>query len=63
MALHFAWLRWVHAGEAHLRDFIPGLLLTADMSFLPLLHSQMIPRRQPTRLDKVSADQHEGELS
>jgi hypothetical protein len=36
-----------------LRDFIPGLFLTADMPFLPLLHSLMILGQQPT-LGKTS---------
>jgi hypothetical protein len=38
------------------RDFIPGLLLTADMPFLPLLHRLMIPRHQPTLLGKFPAE-------
>lgn len=42
-----------------LRDFIPGLLLSADVTFLPLLHSLMIPGHQPTLLGKFPADQHE----
>lgn len=37
------WLLWVRFGGKVCRDFIPGLLLlSADMSFLPLLHSLMI---------------------
>ena len=34
------------------RGFIPGLLLTADMPFLLLLHSLMIPGHKPTLLGK-----------
>jgi hypothetical protein len=45
------------------RDFIPGLVLTADVLFLALLQSFMIPGHQPTLLSKFPADQHEYELS
>ena len=48
------------------RDFIPGLLLAADMPFLSLLHDIMIPDHQPTLLGtllgKFPADQHEDGL-
>jgi hypothetical protein len=44
-------------------DFIAGLLLAADMPFLSLLHSLMIPGHQPTLLGKFSAEQHEDVLS
>jgi hypothetical protein len=45
------------------KDFIPGLLLAADMPFLLLLQSLMIPGHQSTLLIKLPADQHENELS
>jgi hypothetical protein len=41
-------------------DFIPGLLLEADMIFMPLLQSLM---NQPTLLGKFPADQYEDVLS
>ena len=41
------------------RDLIPGLLLTADISFLQQLCSLMIPGHQPTLLGKFPADQDE----
>ena len=44
-------------------NFVQGLLLAADMPFLPLLHSQMIPGHQSTLLGKFPADQREDELS
>lgn len=40
------------------RDFIPGLLLTADTSFLTPLHNLMIPVHLPTHsIGKFPADQ------
>ena len=44
------------------RDFIPGLLLAADMPFLLLLHSLMIPGHQLTVLGRHTY-QHKDELS
>jgi hypothetical protein len=38
------------------RDFILGVLLTVEMSFLPLLHSTMIPGHQPTLLGRSPAE-------
>lgn len=47
-----------------LRDFIPGLLLTAaDMPFLSLLHGLMILGHQPILLGKFPVDQYEDVLS
>ena len=34
------------------RGFVPGLLLTADMPFLSLLHSLMVPGHQLTLLGR-----------
>lgn len=45
------------------RDFISGLLLTGDTSFLLLFHSLMIPGHQSNLLGKFSADHNEDELS
>ena len=44
------------------RDFHPGLLLTAEMPFLPLIHSLMILGHQATLLGKFPADQCEDVL-
>jgi hypothetical protein len=44
-------------------ETVSGMLLAADMPFLPLLHNLMIPGHQPTLLGKFPADQHEEELS
>jgi hypothetical protein len=45
------------------RDFVSGLLLDADMPFLPLLHSLMILGYQPAPLGKLPADHYENVLS
>jgi hypothetical protein len=45
------------------REFVPGLLLTADMPFSPLMITLMILEQQHTLLGKFPADQHEDELS
>lgn len=45
------------------RDFVLGLLLTADMAFLPLWHTLMIHGQQHTLLGKFPANQRDDELS
>lgn len=64
MVHHFAWpvMGWSLRCR-FLRGFIPGLLLTADLPFLPLLHSLMILGHWPNFLGKFPADRHEDDLS
>jgi hypothetical protein len=63
MVHHFSWLQWMYSGGKVPRDFIPGLILTDDMPFLPLLHSQMTPGHLSIQLANFLLNQYEDVLS
>ena len=44
-------------------ETVSGMLLAADMPFLPLLHTLMILGHRSTLLGKFPADHHEDEFS